>query len=147
MEDTVDLPVAIEPVSPIISMLVAARNTDWRMFVARTAIDRAMRGVGAPLPRPVATGLSILPGALLFDYACIVFMEARELKTMKLFFYPSSTVLCPVNTTDISQGIVQKVECGSGVASILSKVNEVEERTHYFHDPFSDTFVACDGRE
>ena len=48
---------------------------------------------------------------------------------------------------EVSQGVAQIADCGSGVASILCKVNEVEERTHRFHGPFSDTFVACDGRE
>ena len=48
---------------------------------------------------------------------------------------------------EVSQGIAQITECGSGVASILCKVNEVEERSHRFHDSFGDTFVASDGRE
>ena len=50
-------------------------------------------------------------------------------------------------TVEVSQGIVQIVECGSGVASVLSKVNEVEECTHRFHDPGGDIRVASNYRE
>ena len=33
------------------------------------------------------------------------------------------------------------------MASILRKINEVEECTHRLHDPFINTLVACDNRE
>ena len=50
-------------------------------------------------------------------------------------------------TVEVSQGIVQIAECGSGVASILCKINKVEKCTHCLHDPFGNTLVACDNRD